>query len=235
MEILIKLLIAHLVSDFLLQTDQSIKRKEKQLFKSYHLYLHALIHAALSWLLLWNSNYWYIAIAIFTTHLIIDAGKIYFTNNKNKRWLFAVDQLAHIGIIIALALYTSKNGVYINKEIIRILWPLVLCLIFLTTPVSITLKVFFSRWKLTEDKTGIYGLKNAGKWIGIIERLLIFIFVITENFSAVGFLLTAKSVFRFGDLSKAKNMKLTEYVLIGTLLSFGIAILAGLLFKYFVI
>lgn len=65
----------------------------------------------------------------------------------------------------------------------------------------------------------------------MIERLLVFIFIISGNFSAVGFLLTAKSVFRFGDLSKAKNMKLTEYVLIGTLLSFGIAILVGLLFN----
>ncbi|OUS18429.1 hypothetical protein A9Q93_03955, partial [Nonlabens dokdonensis] len=65
--------------------------------------------------------------------------------------------------------------------------------------------------------------------------LLIFLFIITDNFSAVGLLLTAKSVFRFGDLSKAKNMKLTEYVLIGTLLSFGIAILVGLLFKNYMI
>jgi hypothetical protein len=233
MEILIKLLISHLVSDFLLQTNQSVKRKEKQLFKSYHLYLHAVMHAALSWVLLWNINYWYIATIIFITHLIIDAGKIYFTSHQNKRWLFAVDQVAHIFIIIGLALFATRAEFYIDKGFIKILWPLALCVIFLTTPVSISLKIFFTRWKLTEDKTGIYGLKNAGKWIGIIERLLIFLFVITDNFSAVGFLLTAKSVFRFGDLSKAKNMKLTEYVLIGTLLSFGIAIITGLLFKNF--
>lgn len=93
------------------------------------------------------------------------------------------------------------------------------------------LKVFFTRWKLDEKDTGIDSLKNAGKWIGMIERLLVFVFIISGNFNAVGFLLTAKSVFRFGDLSKAKNMKLTEYVLIGTLLSFGIAILVGLLFN----
>ncbi|WP_438969203.1 hypothetical protein [Nonlabens sp.] len=93
----------------------------------------------------------------------------------------------------------------------------------------------FTRWTLTDDDTGIYGLKNSGKWIGMLERLLIFLFIITNHFSAVGLLLTAKSVFRFGDLSKAKNMKLTEYVLIGTLLSFGIAILIGLLFKNYVL
>ncbi len=47
-----------------------------------------------------------------------------------------------------------------------------------------------------------------------------------------GFLIAAKSIFRFGDLSKAKDRKLTEYILIGTLLSFGIAIACGVAYNY---
>ena len=43
----------------------------------------------------------------------------------------------------------------------------------------------------------------------------------------IEFLLAAKSVFRFGELAKAKEVKITEYVLIGTLSSFTIAILIG--------
>jgi hypothetical protein len=231
MEILIKLLLAHFLGDFVLQTDKFNKKKEKHKLRSYHLYVHALIHGLLSWLLLWKLEYWYIGFLIFITHLIIDAGKLYFTTKKNQRWLFALDQLAHIIIIVLLASSVSQINFMISDRVLEFLWPLVLCIVFLTSPVAIMLKVFFTRWKLTDDDTGIYGLKNAGRWIGMIERLLIFLFIITDNFSAVGLLLTAKSVFRFGDLSKAKNMKLTEYVLIGTLLSFGIAILVGLLFK----
>jgi hypothetical protein len=49
------------------------------------------------------------------------------------------------------------------------------------------------------------------------------------NLKPLVFLLAAKSIFRFGDLKKVKDRKLTEYVLIGTLLSFGIAILVGLI------
>jgi hypothetical protein len=49
----------------------------------------------------------------------------------------------------------------------------------------------------------------------------------------IGFLLAAKSVFRFGDLTRAKNRKLTEYILIGTLLSFLIAIATGLIVMHF--
>jgi hypothetical protein len=235
MEVLIKLLIVHFLSDFVLQTDKLIKKKEKHLLGSYHLYMHAGIHAALSWLVLWQVELWYVALIIFVTHLLIDAGKLYFTTKKNMRWLFALDQLSHIAIIIILAAYTSSIAYTWSEAYLKILWPFLFCVLFLTSPVGVMLKIFFTRWTLTDDETGIYGLKNAGKWIGMLERLLIFLFIITDHFSAVGLLLTAKSVFRFGDLSKAKNMKLTEYVLIGTLLSFGIAIVIGLVFKNYVI
>jgi hypothetical protein len=63
----------------------------------------------------------------------------------------------------------------------------------------------------------------------MLERLFVFTFVITGNWEAIGFLLAAKSVFRFGDLKESKDRKLTEYILIGTLLSFGIAILIGVM------
>jgi hypothetical protein len=71
-------------------------------------------------------------------------------------------------------------------------------------------------------------LPNAGKYIGILERLLVFTFVVLGHWEAIGFLVAAKSVFRFGDLKESGNRKLTEYILIGTLLSFGIAVVAGI-------
>ena len=70
--------------------------------------------------------------------------------------------------------------------------------------------------------------------LGVLERLFIFVFIITNNWHGIGFLLTAKSVFRFGDLSKSDDRKLTEYILIGTLLSFGLALLIGLGYNYVV-
>ncbi len=231
MLILIKLLIAHFLGDFVLQTNSFTKKKEKHQLKSPHLYIHALIHGTLALLFLYDFEYWWAALLIATTHLIIDAGKLKFTNKKNARWLFLVDQVLHILVIYIVYVVITQVHILDAFEIPDKIWLFLLCAIFLTSPVAIMLKVFFTRWKLDEKDTGIDSLKNAGKWIGMIERLLVFIFIISGNFGAVGFLLTAKSVFRFGDLSKAKNMKLTEYVLIGTLLSFGIAILAGLLFN----
>jgi len=61
--------------------------------------------------------------------------------------------------------------------------------------------------------------------IGIIERFLVLTFVILNQFEAVGFLIAAKSILRFKDDNTIK----TEYVLIGTMLSFGIAIALGII------
>jgi len=88
-----------------------------------------------------------------------------------------------------------------------------------------------SKWQLNESPKED-GLKKAGAYIGVLERLFIFLFVVLGQWSGIGFLITAKSVFRFGDLSRAKDRKLTEYILIGSLLSFLLAVVTGLGFNY---
>ena len=50
-----------------------------------------------------------------------------------------------------------------------------------------------------------------------------------QRLSGVGFLLAAKSVFRFGDLKEKNDHKMTEYVMIGTLLSVTITLFIGCL------
>ncbi len=92
------------------------------------------------------------------------------------------------------------------------------------------LSLFLKKW--TPESSDTQSLPNAGQWIGYIERILILTFVLVGSFEGVGFLMAAKSVFRFGELSKAKEIRTTEYVLIGTLASFTIAILTGIIVSY---
>jgi hypothetical protein len=66
------------------------------------------------------------------------------------------------------------------------------------------------------------GLPRGGRTIGHLERLLIFLLVLAGQFSAIGFLVAAKSILRFGTVSNDREA--TEYVIIGTLASFGWAI-----------
>ena len=90
-----------------------------------------------------------------------------------------------------------------------------------------------SKWSLEEDNSED-SLESAGKYIGTRERLFVFGFILLNQWSAIGLLIAAKSVFRFGDLSRAKDRKLTEYILIGTLISFGLAIFIGPVYQYLI-
>ena len=102
----------------------------------------------------------------------------------------------------------------------------------LTLPASVCIKVFISKWAPQTEEHNDESLQDAGKYIGILERLFVLAFVVTEHWEAIGFLIAAKSVFRFGDLRQSKDRKLTEYILIGTLLSFAMALTTGVLVRY---
>jgi len=74
----------------------------------------------------------------------------------------------------------------------------------------------------------VSGLKEGGRIIGYLERLLIYVFILSGQFAGVGFLVAAKSIFRFGELKESENRKQAEYIIIGTFTSFLLAILVSL-------
>ena len=78
----------------------------------------------------------------------------------------------------------------------------------------------------------VTGLKNGGRIIGYLERLLIFVFIVSGQFAGVGFLVAAKSIFRFGELKDSENRKQAEYIIIGTMLSFAWGLVAAWLTQY---
>ncbi|MCB0689978.1 MAG: hypothetical protein KDC53_25740, partial [Saprospiraceae bacterium] len=110
---------------------------------------------------------------------------------------------------------------------------ILLALTLLTIVSALMIRMIISIWSPQTNDSDDESLAKAGYFIGILERLFVFAFIVTNHWEAVGFLLAAKSVFRFGDLKESKDRKLTEYILIGTLLSFGMAILTGILYVNF--
>ncbi|WP_439152479.1 DUF3307 domain-containing protein [Winogradskyella sp.] len=228
--LLLKLILAHIIGDFFLQPQKWVKSKEKKKLKSKWLYIHIGIHIALLFLIVWDLSYTVLILFAGTLHFIIDALKLILQKKKTKRFYFFADQLLHIITLFILVFYFYNGDFEFNLTMSAQTLLLVLCAGFLTQPTSVIMKVIFSKWdisKLTKDNGS---LKDAGKYIGILERLLVFIFIVVGHWEAVGFLITAKSVFRFGDLTSTKERKLTEYILIGTLISFGIAIITSLLY-----
>lgn len=93
-------------------------------------------------------------------------------------------------------------------------------------PTSSVIGAALAPWIKEVDKLG--SLANAGALIGNLERVLILTFVLLQQWEAVGFLITAKSILRFNDIQGAKVRSLSEYVLLGTLLSFTLSIAIGL-------
>ncbi|EIM76285.1 hypothetical protein A3SI_10729 [Nitritalea halalkaliphila LW7] len=109
------------------------------------------------------------------------------------------------------------------------IWIYAVALLFITVVSGVLIREMLSGWSKALHKASEASLQSAGKYIGILERIFVFTFVVTDNWEGNGFLLAAKSVFRFGDLKESKERELTEYILIGTLLSFGIATAVGML------
>jgi len=69
---------------------------------------------------------------------------------------------------------------------------------------------------------------NAGRIIGMLERILIFLFLLENQYAAIGFILAAKGFTRLKELD---DRSFAEYVLIGTFLSALAAIIVTLLVK----
>ncbi|WP_036820822.1 DUF3307 domain-containing protein [Polaribacter sp. Hel1_85] len=234
MLLFLKLLLSHILGDFVFQPEKWVKNKEEKKVKSVKLYLHIGLHTViLLFVLQFNlKEYWLGFLLIITSHYIIDVLKLYLQKKKTKRIWFFVDQLLHI-LILLIVSYLYGNSSFSLENIFTDKILLLIIFVLLVSFVSaIIIKIIITQWNPESKKENDDSLAKAGRYIGILERLFVFTFVITNHWEAIGFLLAAKSVFRFGDLTSSKDRKLTEYILIGTLLSFGLAIFLGVLYLY---
>lgn len=224
-----KLLLAHLIGDFVLQPKQWVIHKESNRVTSKYLYLHVLLHFAVTMLLLWDFGYWKIALVITGSHYLIDLAKLYANPIfKSKRIPFFIDQLLHILVLYGCAYY-GNLWEHTLQLFGALDWNLVTAMVFVTFPAAIIMGKLLEQMS-DQIELDHKSLPNAGKYIGVIERLFVLTFIILGHWEAIGLLITAKSVFRFNDLKERNSRKLTEYILIGTLLSFGLAIVTGIIY-----
>jgi hypothetical protein len=225
---LIKLFLSHLITEFILQPGTWLVERRIKHFSSAKLYLHGFITAAFAWLMI-GWQYWLVAIIISVSHIIIDGWKSY--KKETITW-FLADQLLHMAVIMACWLFifiqwNDARTLWQKLNTQEYTWRLVTGIVFLTIPSAILTGQFTKKWR---DKIpDAENLANAGKWIGIIERIIILIFVLQGQYSAIGLLIAAKAIIRFSD--KDRQEIKTEYLVIGTLISIGLAIITGLAIK----
>ncbi len=239
MILLIKLLIAHLIGDFFLKTDSWIKDKERRKWRSIKLLQHVIIHGMLVAILCITEvgfKLWWMIPIIMGSHWIIDALALQFQGKKathKLQWVLAT-QSAHILVLTLVWMIVEQRLEVLSVLQNKGFWIWILCITVLTKPIAIIVRMVIARWSPSEQDQ-VNSLAKAGYFIGILERMFVFGFLINGYWEGIGFLLATKSVLRFGDLNEAKDRNLTEYVLIGTLISFGLAILVGVTFNTLIV
>ncbi|MBO4416821.1 MAG: DUF3307 domain-containing protein [Bacteroidales bacterium] len=221
-ELFLSLVLAHLVADFVSQTDKSCKDKRERHWKSPHLYVHALIVFGLSWLASCDAGFWWCALIIGVAHFGIDMWK---SNRADKIVWFTLDQIIHLLVVAGVAYSWTLCHDWSLPLGIE-LWHVAaaVALIVCWKPANIFIKLMLKHYSVNMPAEKENGF-NAGALIGTIERWLILLFVCLGRYDALGLLIAAKSIIRFSEKDNAK----TEYVLAGTLLSIFIAVLAGMM------
>ncbi|GAB2770761.1 hypothetical protein GCM10027275_11820 [Rhabdobacter roseus] len=217
--LLVKLLVAHLLTDFFLQPSRWVEDKQVRKVRSVKLIYHVLLTGLGAGLASGSVG---LAVFVALTHYAIDLGKVY--SRRQGLGVFLLDQL----LLLVGWLYVTdgfenlaKLGTWANANLK--LWAVLGTYLLGTYPLGILIGMATKSWR-EQLKKPRPSLSEAGKWIGMLERTLILTFLLGNHFEAIGLLIAAKALLRFKD----DDLLLTEYVLIGTLLSFTATILLGL-------
>lgn len=226
------LLTAHLIGDFVLQSDWLVKAKEKWPWLLVHCFILSV--TAFAVVGAWR---WELYAILFMSHFLIDAAKFRLRQlGLREIYSFLFDQGGHIVIFAFLAglfekaVNTSFWGEYYGFYLpfLVIFGGLILCMKVGDVVISMLVKPFLE--EIGDQSTK--GLKNGGKWIGQLERLLGFMLILGGQTAAIGFLFAAKSILRFGEIKNTEQRKEAEYIIIGTFMSFGWAIWVSILTRW---
>lgn len=230
-------LFGHMLGDFYLQDECMCAAKKNNAFRSPKLYIHALLVFGAAWIVTWNASFWWAALLITILHALVDGTKSYIPAKKcNVYVLFFVDQLIHILFLLGVTcLYSYLHGWQTWEWLIPYRAVMFLVIVFCLWPANFFISNFLKLIKIEKnanpdtslDKEYCKTTLDASRVIGSIERILVLLFVWLGEYSAIGFLIAAKSVMRFPEMGQGKNN--AEYYVVGSLLSFGLSIVLGVL------
>jgi len=233
--LLLRLLIGHFLADFLLQSQLEVREKQAKVWKAPALYFHAGVYALVILLAssAWKQVFWIIP-ALFMSHALIDGWK---ASREKNAVTFIADQSGHLAILAVVFFFLAQAGTDPAKAFFLKLWgsprflSVFLGYLILLWPVGRLMNVLTAPLRRQLEGKTSRGLELAGFWIGCLERFFLLTFILSGYPGGAALLLGLKSLFRFGEIKDPENRKETEYILIGTLLSFGFALAVGLAVK----
>ncbi len=247
------LLVLHVIGDFYLQTEK-ISHKKKASYSG--VIIHALQYGIpyLLALIFIRANILIVFCFLLSVlaHFTVDSLKFWLGRKPVCRYfftrpafVFTVDQLLHIVLLIFIAMiYVKGNipgrqvylyGIWNDMLLVIKLLPVLvikwlILILLILKPANIIFSLFFSNFKPEDEGARDEKQQRTGAIIGGLERILIVFFLSINQFAALGFILTAKSIARYDAI--AKDRKFAEYYLIGTLVSVVFSVAAyTLVFK----
>jgi hypothetical protein len=231
-------IVAHLIADFTFQWQKWSDGKSKKPITKYHFY-HVLVVLVMSFLFSFDPNFWWAAISLAFLHLLVDILKSYLCKKSKSRQAksayFFADQFVHLIIIIFVScLYSYVSSIHCIIGINSVYYIAVVAgFLFCAKPTNIYIQNILVSFSIETPDTRTENsesgaddeksLPNAGKLIGITERFLTLALILSGQYGAVGLVIAAKSILRYNSAQKS------EYILVGTLLSFGFATILGIL------
>lgn len=221
------LIFCHLFADFILP----VKILSK---KGLTAFVYSIIHVSLVIFILLCGDYnnyeefkpVFLGI-IFIEYLIIGLIKDRIAKKFKNHIVFIIEQTYHFVILLAIAyLWFNNSYIYWNNGFFYSIIACSMGIIGITRFSSKLMELVtndFINQNVDLKKDIESGLIGGGKYIGILERSLIFVFILINQPIAVGFLIAAKSLLRIE--SDPKQHRRMEYILVGTLFSFLLAVL----------
>lgn len=206
------LLLAHTLSDFVLQTDWMAAHK----LAPRAILLHGLTVLLTAAVACGTASPWLLALT--AAHLAIDLAKTFWRGCGAMPFL--LDQAAHLATLFAMAPLLPPIP---WPDPVAALMALAAGMILVTRAGGFAVGLLMEPWAAEAPA----GLPGGGRMIGLLERGLIFVLILTGQSQGIGFLIAAKSVLRFSDTKD--DRRISEYVIIGTLasVSWAIAVAAG--------
>ena len=232
-------LTGHVVADFYVQTNTVAKGKGES-FRL--LMLHGLLYALcmlLVCLFAFSPGRFLVAWAVLAcSHGLIDWGKVALEKRRRSRFaLFCIDQALHVLIVLIVSVWLAGPppvfgtiayvASVMGAESIAGTLAGVLSLLVVWRPAALFVQLLLEHVRVEPSSASVSGEEElrAGRWIGVLERTIISVLTLCGQFTAIAFVLTAKSIARFQKLNKRT---FAECYLVGTLASAAAAIVATL-------
>lgn len=227
---LIRLLLSQLLADFVFLTN-SMDANKKSFSKS--MLLHIGIVFFITIILSFSLK---IAAALAFLHWIIDSIKYGLLKIFPKKIaiLFFVGQILHILSILIIWAISEDILPQLSKAMAVVLTNyqinlLIIGYVMVIWPIAYVMKFVLDGIDKTNKGTDNKKLEHGGKLIGMFERIIILTFVYLNKYEAIGFLITGKSIIRFAQ--KEEGLR-SEYVLVGTMMSYALSIMIGVIINW---